>query len=237
MSIQAVIFDLDGTLRVSRPRWEEIFIREAKALGAHPTPEDEWRVQRWAHYFWAGSDELHRLLRTYGESDKFWIGYNRERLLRLGCDAACADRLAEPLFHRLNHLQEIVQDVVPEDVLPTLQRLRQQGYRLGLFTNRREPLNGYLEEIGLADYLDFALVAGEVGVWKPAPEAFLKAAETAGVPPHQAAYVGDNYYADIVGARRAGLLPVLLDPLALFPEAQNPVIRRIGELPRVLEAH
>jgi hypothetical protein len=33
------------------------------------------------------------------------------------------------------------------------------------------------------------------------------------------------------------LLPVLLDPLGLFPEAQNPVIRRIGELPRVLEAH
>ncbi len=235
MPVQAVIFDLDGTLRVSRPSWEEIFLREAEALGVQFSPEARRKMQRWTHYFWASSDELRRLLRTYGESDEFWIAFNVGRLRRLGCDEACAHRLAPRLYEHLRNLQETVQDMVPADVPPTLETLRRRGYRLGLLTNRREPLNGYLEEIGLAPYMDFVLVAGEIGVWKPAKEAFLKAAEAAGVPPEQAAYVGDNYYADVLGAQRAGLKPVLLDPGGVFPDAEVPTIRRMGELPAVLE--
>ncbi len=235
MPVQAVIFDLDGTLRVSRPAWEDIFLREAEALGVKFSPEARRKMQRWTHYFWASSDELRRLLRTHGEGDGFWIEFNIGRLRRLGCDDPCARALAPKLYDRLRNFQETVQDVVPEDVAPTLETLRRRGYRLGLLTNRREPLNGYLEDIGLAPHLDFALVAGEMGVWKPAKEAFLKAAEAAGVPPERAAYVGDNYYADVLGARRAGLKPVLVDPAGLFPDAEVPVIRRIGELPAVLE--
>ena len=235
MTIHAIIFDLDGTLRVSQPSWEEIFIREAQALGVPVSPEKRRQMNRWIHYFWASSDQLRRWLRQYGESPDFWVAFNAERLRRLGCEPECVSQLARPLYDRLSHLEETVQDVVPDDVIPTLQTLQAQGYRMGLLTNRREPLNGYLEEIGVAPYLDFALVAGEIGAWKPAPEAFLKAAAAAGVAPAAAAYVGDNYYADILGAQRAGLLPILLDPMALFPEAETPVIHRLAELPAVLE--
>ncbi len=235
MPVRAIIFDLDGTLRVSSPSWEEIFLREARALGVPVSPEGQQRMSRWTHYFWASSDQLRRWLRTYGESPDFWIAFNHERLRRLGCDEACARDLAPKLYDHLNRLEETVQDIVPDDVIPTLQTLQAQGYKMGVLTNRRDPLNGYLDEIGVAPYMDFALVAGQIGVWKPAPEAFLKAAEVAGVPPAEAAYVGDNYYADIVGARHAGLLPILLDPQGLFPEATNPVIHRIADLPAVLE--
>ncbi len=235
LAIRALIFDLDGTLRVSRPTWEEIFIREAQALGVPVSPEKRRQMNRWIHYFWASSDQLRRWLRQYGESAEFWVAFNAERLRRLGCDSACSHRLAGPLYDRLSHHEETVRDVVPEDTIPTLKALQAQGYRMGLLTNRREPLNGYLEDIGIAPYLEFALVAGDIGVWKPAPEAFLKAVEAAGVQPHEAAYIGDNYYADILGAQRAGLLPVLVDPLDLFPEAENPVIHRLSELPAVLE--
>jgi len=235
LPIRTIIFDLDGTLRTFSPSWEEIFIREAQALGVPISPENRRRMNRWIHYFWASSDDLRRWLRAYGESPKFWIAFNHERLRRLGCDEACAEELAPKLYESLNRLEETVKDVVPDDVVPTLKTLQAQGYRMGVLTNRRNPLNGYLDDIGIAPYMDFALVAGQIGVWKPAPEAFLKAAEVAGVPPEEAAYVGDNYYADIVGARHAGLLPILLDPQGLFPEAENPVIHRIADLPRVLE--
>ena len=52
--------------------------------------------------------------------------------------------------------------------------------------------------------------------------------------PDQTIYVGDNYFADILGAANAGLRPVLLDPDGLFPEAACPVISSLGELLGVL---
>jgi FMN phosphatase YigB (HAD superfamily) len=42
--------------------------------------------------------------------------------------------------------------------------------------------------------------------------------------------VGDNYWADVVGARRAGVTPVLLDPQGLFPEADCLVLDELDDL-------
>jgi FMN phosphatase YigB (HAD superfamily) len=55
------------------------------------------------------------------------------------------------------------------------------------------------------------------------------------LPAQAVVYVGDNYYADVVGARGAGLWPVLLDPDNLFPEAGCPLIPRMGDLPALLQ--
>ena len=56
------------------------------------------------------------------------------------------------------------------------------------------------------------------------------ALERLGSRPEEAFYVGDNYWADVVGAERAGLTPVLLDPDRLFPEAACLVLKQIDEL-------
>ena len=71
---------------------------------------------------------------------------------------------------------------------------------------------------------------GWVSAWKPDPGLFAHALERLEIAPEQAIYVGDNYYADVIGARRAGLGPVLYDPDQVFPDADCPVIRSIGEL-------
>jgi FMN phosphatase YigB (HAD superfamily) len=47
-------------------------------------------------------------------------------------------------------------------------------------------------------------------------------------------YVGDNYYADVVGARAAGLRPILYDPLGIFPEPDCESIRSFDELKSIL---
>jgi FMN phosphatase YigB (HAD superfamily) len=47
-------------------------------------------------------------------------------------------------------------------------------------------------------------------------------------------YVGDNYFADIVGSRRAGLQPVLYDPSRLFPDSGCPVITSFDQLTNLL---
>ncbi len=235
MTLRAVIFDLDGTLRHTQPSWPDIFLATAQRYGVQVTPETRRRLKRWAHRFWASSDELKEMLRTYGESDAFWLAYTRRRLELLGCPPDKAAALAPRIYADLRDHEPHVEDVVPPQVPETLADLRRRGYHLALLTNRREPLNGYLDEIGLAEYFDPVLVAGELGAWKPNPTAFLHAVERLGLSPPQAAYVGDNLYADVLGAQAAGLQPILLDREGLFPEAPCPVLTCIAQLPQVLE--
>ncbi|MGF1505605.1 MAG: HAD hydrolase-like protein, partial [Anaerolineae bacterium] len=42
------------------------------------------------------------------------------------------------------------------------------------------------------------------------------ALDLAGCKPAEAVYVGDNYYADVVGAQRAGLPAVLIDQYGVY---------------------
>jgi putative hydrolase of the HAD superfamily len=58
--------------------------------------------------------------------------------------------------------------------------------------------------------------SGAVGIEKPDPRIFAMALALADVAPDEALYVGDLYPVDVVGARRAGLEPVLLDPLGRY---------------------
>jgi len=47
--------------------------------------------------------------------------------------------------------------------------------------------------------------------------------------------VGDNYYADVVCARQAGMTPILYDPKGIFPDADCMVIAQMRELQNLLE--
>jgi putative hydrolase of the HAD superfamily len=87
----------------------------------------------------------------------------------------------------------------------------------------------------LLDYFKFCLYAGELERWKPNPEMFAIALQQLALPADAVIYVGDNYYADVAGALRAGLHPVLLDEDGLFPEANCPVIPRMADLPGLLQ--
>ena len=48
-------------------------------------------------------------------------------------------------------------------------------------------------------------------------------------------YVGDNYFADVIGARRAGLRPVLYDPRGIYPDASCEVIASFDGLSKLLK--
>ncbi len=50
-------------------------------------------------------------------------------------------------------------------------------------------------------YFEFWLYAGELERWKPNPEMFTIALQQLDLPAQAVAYVGDNYYADVIGAR------------------------------------
>lgn len=79
-------------------------------------------------------------------------------------------------------------------------------YRLGLFTNGPTFLQwDKLKALGFDTLFDAIIVAGDVGVYKPDPQAFRLLLNELDVPAKHSLFVGDNYDADIVGAHNAGM--------------------------------
>lgn len=236
--IRAVLFDMDGTLRENKPGSTQTFLDQAARLGAPDSAENRLRATRWAHYYWAQSPELLQDLETFEPllEDAFWVNFATRQLEAFGCSTEQAAALA-PQMHEYMKAEHRPEDWVPPEVPETLQTLKEAGFRLGVLSNRRQSCDEQLETLGLIRFFDSTLVAGEVACWKPEPEIFHHALKRLGTTAAETVYVGDNYYADVVGAQRAGLRPVLVDRDGLFPEASCTIIRSIGELPAVLAAH
>lgn len=228
--IQAVLFDVDGTLRANRPSSVHAFLDHAAALGLADSPERRHLAIRWTHAYWAQSADMLQDAQIFkGQEEQFWVNYARRHLIAFGCPETQAAELAPEMQRYMREVYRPVDTVLPE-VYDTLDILRAAGFRLAVVTNRTQPCDDYLQTLKLGGYFDFALVAGAVSYWKPQPEIFEHALQRLGLQPEQAIYVGDNYYADVLGARRAGLRPVLIDPDGLFPDAGCATIGRMDEL-------
>ena len=105
---------------------------------------------------------------------------------------------------------EIPLELYP-DVEPTLSKLSNDGYFLGLISNAPPDTARVVEVLGLRKHLRSVVISGDVGYSKPHPEIFRIALKEAGVDPMDALHVGDYYEADIIGARNAGIKGLLID--------------------------
>ncbi|GAB3188583.1 HAD family hydrolase [Nesterenkonia suensis] len=98
-----------------------------------------------------------------------------------------------------------------DDVPEALARLRSAGVAVAAVTNNVASYQR--EKLSIAGLEGFDVVVGTdtVGAVKPAPEIFLEGARRLGLDAQQCAYVGDDPWADGVGAQDAGLESVLVD--------------------------
>jgi putative hydrolase of the HAD superfamily len=83
---------------------------------------------------------------------------------------------------------------------------------------------------GLGVEVECVIDSGAVGVMKPDPRIFRLALDAMGVDAADAWYVGDMPGIDVVGARRAGLRPFLVDPLGLHRHADYDRVASLSEL-------
>ena len=118
----------------------------------------------------------------------------RRALAAAGDDPA----LADPAFDAFMAVRQQVRWF--DDVRPALQRLAAHGPLLSLSNG-----NADLQATGLAPWFVGAVSARVVGVAKPDARIFGVACERLGLAPQEVMHIGDDWQADIVGARRAGL--------------------------------
>ena len=228
--ITTLLFDLDGTLIHQHPSSLDVLFT---ILDEHLVPVMATALrdtQQFMFRYWTESEEMKQDKKMYGElTDEFWLHYLKRKLWAAGLTELQTTDLA-PVIQK-----ELIKRYKPEvyisdDVRPTLKTLRRLGYKMGLVSNRPNPIEAEVKDLGFESYFDFCFTSGEVKMAKPDPKIFEHALYLADSSPEITAYIGDNYYTDIVGARNAGLYPVLIDPRNIFPDVECHRINKISDL-------
>ncbi len=226
-SINTILFDFDGTLVFHEPDSFDVITAFCADIGQPLSAAEERCGRRTRHEYFVDPvirDELAGLTQ-----EEFWQHFNRH-LLEAICIEGDLDRLAEEVTARFADLKLVYH--CPEAGCQTLSELRARGYGVGLITNRTNVEHFYelLDQMGLRPYFDMTLASGEVGIRKPEPGVFHAALDRMDAQAEHSLYVGDNYWADVIGAQRAGVTPVLFDPHLIFPEADCLILERIEDL-------
>ena len=123
--------------------------------------------------------------------------------------------------------------------IPTLLKLKEMGYKLGIITNgRHEPQVLKIKMLDLEDLFDEIVISGDIGAQKPSPEPFKAMAEKIGIDPKEMLYVGDHPRNDVDGSRNAGYTPVWVKTIKhwTFEEIKRAdyEIDTVAELPELL---
>ena len=126
-----------------------------------------------------------------------------------------------------------------DDVVPTLQHFRDEGFKLAIVSNLDTPLDPMTKRLGIAEYFDVIVASHDARVRseKPDPHIFNYALAAVGVSAEEAVHVGDTYAADIVGAQGVGIRPILLDRGGTQVGRWKETIRSLADLPELLSSH
>ena len=216
--LQAVLFDLDGTL-LDRLSCLRVYLygqveRLANDLYALPFGEYMERVIE---------------LDAHGHADKgeLFRSIERDFALSLGT----WQRLLDDFLIYFPHV------CVPfPKAHQTLTTLRQQGLKMGIITNGAvDSQQPKIDGLGIARYFDTILISEAEGVAKPDAEIFRRATDNLGVSSDQAVMIGDNPEADIRGAKSCGMKAIWKrDEYWEAPEIVDAVIDDLDELPSTI---
>ena len=118
-----------------------------------------------------------------------------------------------------------------------LRALADTGVRLGIISNADGLMAERLRRLeilqvgpGVGVEVSCVIDSGAVGVMKPDARIFELACDAMAITPAEAWYVGDMPAFDVVGARRAGMRPFVMDPLALHGEADYDRVDSLDDL-------
>jgi FMN phosphatase YigB (HAD superfamily) len=122
-----------------------------------------------------------------------------------------------------------------------LRALAATGTRLGIVSNADGLIGQRLAEMemlqvgpGIGVPVECVIDSGAVGVMKPDPRIFHLALDAMAIDASDAWYVGDMPGIDVVGARAAGLNPVLMDPFEFHLDADFNRVSSLTELAEVV---
>lgn len=215
--IEAILFDFGGTLFDYDPSNGEIWAQVAAQFGKTISPDNPKLLQGLVDE----AEAFDRLMLTNTVKlggdlpEEEWLKLNSIVLAAIGVNDPGAIKAVQKAFTA----REGGYRIFP-DTKQTLDDLKQLGKRIGIVSNstpkgaaNRRPI---LQKHGILEHFETIILSSEVGVAKPDKEIFAIALNEMNVEdPKRVWHVGDFYGADVVGARNAGIAPVLFDPTGI----------------------
>lgn len=220
LPVDAVLFDLDGTLLHTSPDIDRALNRALVERGMSPLNEDVTQT-----LIGGGSAVLiERALALLGAADEM---HTRE--LVLSRYESCYQSLCQSAEGHLTQLCPGVE--------AALDGLRQMGLKLGVVTNKETrfvaPL---LQRFGMMGWFDIVVDGDTLAQRKPDPAPLLHACDALAVAPAHALYVGDSA-TDALAAQAAGMpmICVSYGYSADHPVSELPCLRVIDDLEELPE--
>lgn len=204
-SVEAILFDMGGTLR-TRVADEELHHQSVAQfmdlLGVKGSP---------AAFF----QQLSERARAYKRwSEETLSEAPEEEIWTRWMLPEWPPDVIEPLAVHLNQLWRSARGVriARPDTREVIIELNRRGYRLGLISNTTSRYDSphMLEELGVSDCFKTVVLSATFGRRKPDSSIFLEATRNLGVHPDRSAYVGDRLDRDVAGARQAGFAMTII---------------------------
>jgi putative hydrolase of the HAD superfamily len=233
MTIEAVIFDLYGTLVDIHTDEQDpsVYYSLCKFLyyyGISVSP-DELASQ----YQESAAAHLLDHPGPFGEIDVFLVF---EEILTAGLKKAPERNLVIWLARLFRALSTHRLGLFP-DTLPALQDLG-ANYRLGLVSDAQwvfsEPEIRFL---GLERYLDTVVLSSRYYVRKPAPQIYSHALRAMGLKPSQALYVGNDAARDVPGPVAIGMPVALVHREGPPPQTKVPFIKDLQDIQAIIRTY
>lgn len=239
-ALTTVFFDMGSTLADLNPSYEAIYHKVFQKAG-YDLPLGE--VESAITYSWeivTEQDATTEYVSTL-EGTRAWQREVEERVMeRLNIHP---DIREEIFWDIIQAFEDPASYCLYGDSRPTLEILKQAGYRLAIISNWSWHLPELCEALGLTPYFEQIFTSARLGFAKPHPEIFTRALAAMNITSNQAIHIGDSYRADVLGASGVGIQPVWLrrpEKLPLYadqtgaPASQIPVIRGLEEVVTLL---
>jgi putative hydrolase of the HAD superfamily len=221
-SCQAVVFDCaDTLLRLDPPR--EVIFRDAAAeAGLDLQLDDVARAYELVDFAVnIKSSELGSL----AAKSEFYRVYNGALCAALGISQSLGT-LNSVLTQRFSERRRWV---AFEDAASTLRAIGER-VRVHVLANWDYGLEDVLRQAGLRELVHNVAASAALGAEKPSRACFDVFLTRYALDAARLIYVGNEYIADVIGARQAGMTPVLIDRRNRLPAADCWRIRTLADL-------
>lgn len=222
-----VSFDAGGVL--VNPNWSRV----AAALAVHGVEADARALEAAEPAAKRRFDRADTIAAT-NDARRGWLYFN---YVLKGAGIAPSDATDAALNDlQVYHTQNNLWESVTAGALEALADIRARGLTIIVVSNANGRLHQLLDRLGLAGCFDLVVDSFVEGVEKPDPRLFQIAMDRVSAEPERTLHVGDLYHVDVVGARAAGMHPLLFDVGDLYRDADCPRARSFAEVQTFLFA-
>jgi putative hydrolase of the HAD superfamily len=233
---EVIFFDVGDTLIRAHPSWAAIYRQGLADFGITAAEKDLERAlleETQAGAWWSIEDPFEPTPENSWERIK---AFDLAVLARMGMTDLDegAIRSIEDAFARRSAWY-----VFP-DVVPSLDAIAAIGIRMGVISNFVWGGPELIHALELSRHFEALTVSARVGFQKPHRGIFEHALSQLNVAPERAWHIGDSFKADVQGAQRLGITPVLIDryggdPARVREEHEDPGLTIVSDLYDLLE--